>query len=121
MDFFKLDFCSFISHNFIKIGPNDMFYTKKCNYFSRGKRWEGLIFVLDSFKGEIFDFKVKWQGLIAGTAFKKVFKIRRFLLSCSVSMFSFHVGMWKGRSTSRVVRQREALIEHRNNKMLDSL
>ena len=78
-------------------------------------------FVLDSFKGEIFDFKVKWQGLIAGTAFKKVFKIRRFLLSCSVSMFSFHVGMWKGRSTSRVVRQREALIEHRNNKMLDSL
>ena len=24
-------------------------------------------FVLDSFKGEIFDFKVKRQGLIAGT------------------------------------------------------
>ena len=29
-------------------------------------------FVLDSFKGEIFDFKVKWQGLIAGL---NVFKI----------------------------------------------
>ena len=34
MDFFKLDFCSSISHNFINIGQNDMFYTKKCNYFS---------------------------------------------------------------------------------------
>ena len=26
-------------------------------------------FVLDSFKGEIFDFKVKRQGLIAGTVY----------------------------------------------------
>ena len=65
MDFFKLDFCSSISHNFIKIGPNDMFYTKKCNYFSRGKR-KMFNFVLDSLKWEIFDFKVKLQGLIAG-------------------------------------------------------
>ena len=39
-----------------------MFYTKKCNYFSERKN-----FVLDSFKEEIFDFKVKRQGLIAGT------------------------------------------------------
>ena len=29
-------------------------------------------FVLDSFMGEIFDFKVKRQGLIAGTVISKV-------------------------------------------------
>ena len=49
----------------VKIGPNDMFYTKKCNYFSRGKR-KMFNFVLDSLKREIFNFKVKLQGLIAG-------------------------------------------------------
>ena len=43
MYFSNLDFCSSINHNFINIGQNDMFYTKKCNYFSRGTRWECLI------------------------------------------------------------------------------
>ena len=36
-------------------------------------------FVLDSFKGEIFDFKVKRQGLIAGTVFLECVKLH----SCS--------------------------------------
>ena len=43
MYFSNLDFCSSINHNIINIGPNDMVYTKKCNYFSQGKRWECLI------------------------------------------------------------------------------
>ena len=39
MAFSKLDFLTSSYHNSTNTGPIDMFFTKKCNYFSRGTRW----------------------------------------------------------------------------------
>ena len=38
-----IDFSTSSYHNFVNIGPNDMFFTKKCNYFSQEGRWNNLI------------------------------------------------------------------------------
>ena len=38
-DFSKIDYSTSSYHNSTIIGPVDMFYTKKCNYFSRATRW----------------------------------------------------------------------------------
>ena len=43
IDFSKLDFSTSSYHNFVNIGPNDMFFTKKCNYFSQERRWTNSI------------------------------------------------------------------------------
>ena len=43
MDFSKLDCSTSSFHNSTNTGLIDMFFTKKCNYFSRGRRWECLI------------------------------------------------------------------------------
>ena len=40
INFSKLDFLTSSFHNSTKTGPFDMFFTKKCNYFSRGTRWD---------------------------------------------------------------------------------
>ena len=42
-DFSKLNCPTSSYHNSTNTGPIDMFFTKKCNYFSRGRRWECLI------------------------------------------------------------------------------
>ena len=39
MAFSKLDFLTSSYHNSTNTGPIDMFFTKKCNYFSRETRW----------------------------------------------------------------------------------
>ena len=39
MAFSKLDFLTSSYHNFTNTGPIYMFFTKKCNYFSRETRW----------------------------------------------------------------------------------
>jgi len=39
MAFSKLDFLTWSYHNLTNTGPNNMFFTKKCNYFLQGKRW----------------------------------------------------------------------------------
>ena len=39
IDFSKLDFSSSSYQNFINIWPNNMFFTKKCIYFSQERRW----------------------------------------------------------------------------------
>ena len=38
-EFSKIDFSTSSYHNSTIIGPIDMFFTKKCNYFSRATRW----------------------------------------------------------------------------------
>ena len=43
IDFPKLDFFSSSYHNFINIGPSDMFFTKKWHYFSWERRWNSSI------------------------------------------------------------------------------
>ena len=74
--FSKLYFCSYFIHNFIKILQNEMFYTKKCNYFSHEKRWECLILsqIPVTCKGETLDL-IERQGLIASTVLPKVYSI----------------------------------------------
>ena len=39
-EFSKLDFLTSSYHNSTNTGPIDMIFTKKCNYFSRGTRWD---------------------------------------------------------------------------------
>ena len=39
MDFSKLDFLTSFYHNSTNNGPIEMFFTKKCNYFSWERRW----------------------------------------------------------------------------------
>ena len=43
IDFSKLDFSTLSYHNSTNNGPTDMFFTKKCNYFSRERRWNNSI------------------------------------------------------------------------------
>ena len=43
MDFFKLDCSTSSYHNSTNTRLIDMFFTKKCNYFSQGRKWECLI------------------------------------------------------------------------------
>ena len=62
MYFSNLDFCSSINHNFINIGQNDMFYTKKCNYFSRGTKWDYPFLSQSLENGRFWHFKFTfWQ------------------------------------------------------------
>ena len=42
-EFSKIDYSTSSYHNSTNTGLIDMFFTKKCNYFSRGRRWECLI------------------------------------------------------------------------------
>ena len=44
MDFTKFDFSTSSYHNSSNNWPIDMFFTKKCNYFSRERRWNNSIF-----------------------------------------------------------------------------
>ena len=39
-EFSKLDFLTSSYHNSTNTGPIDMIFTEKCNYFSRGTRWD---------------------------------------------------------------------------------
>ena len=85
-----------------------MFYTKKCNYFSRGKR-KMYIFVLDSLKRGIFDFKVKLQGLIAGmgTVFEywMVYICWKYAITViSIHIFGFYLSikfLWPGSALNK--------------------
>ena len=43
IDFSKLDFSTLSYHNSTNNGPTDMFFTKKCNYFSWERRWNNSI------------------------------------------------------------------------------
>ena len=66
IDFPKLDFSSSSYHNFINIGPSDMFFTRKCIYFSQKRRWKFIIrssiFVLSIFLANN-KLKLNWTEL----------------------------------------------------------
>ena len=53
-------------------GTTAQWYSNKTSLLFMRKKMEMFNFVLDSFKRGIFDFKVKRQGLIAGTVISKV-------------------------------------------------
>ena len=50
-DFSRLGFLPSSNHNFINFGPTDMFFTKKCNYFSQERRWNESILSQSPKKG----------------------------------------------------------------------
>ena len=49
--FSKLDGSTSSYHNSTNTGPIDMFFTKKCNYFSRGTRWNHPFLSQSQWKG----------------------------------------------------------------------
>ena len=61
MDFFKLDCSTSSYHNSTNTGLIDMFFTKKCNYFSRGRRWECLILSQIPLRGRYLTSKLKGE------------------------------------------------------------
>ena len=58
MDFSKFDFSTSSYHNSTNNGPIDMFFTKKCNYFSRERRWNNSILSQTPLKGSNCNFKL---------------------------------------------------------------
>ena len=50
-EFSKLDFLTSTYHNSTNTGAIDMIFTKKCNYFSRGTRWDHPFLSQSQYKG----------------------------------------------------------------------
>ena len=61
-DFFKLDFSTSFHNYSTFTGPINMFFTKKCNYFSRGTKWDYPFLSQSLENGRFWHFKFTfWQ------------------------------------------------------------
>ena len=61
---FKLDCSTCSYHNSTNTGLIDMFFTKKCNYFSQGRKWECLILSQIPLRGRYLTSKLKGEFLL---------------------------------------------------------
>ena len=78
MEFSKLDLPTKSYHNSTNIGPNDMFFTKKYNYFSRETRWNHPFLSQTPLK-VFWPIKVERRIYLTDTV---TLKMRDFLMIC---------------------------------------